>query len=118
MFDPKLRNSFCDFFYLEYSSPGKRRFDEVETIGDSPNKKGRRNRFKWGPASTSILYQAYEDQKNPSKEERFVTALPILQKARIWVLIFPNNKTFASVVSWCCRSRWVQSPNNVIQKIE
>lgn len=94
-----LRNSFCDFFYLEYSSPGKRRFDEVETIGDSPNKKARRNRFKWGPASTSILYQAYEDQKNPSKEERFVTALPILQEARIWVLIFPINKTFAVVVS-------------------
>lgn len=102
-------------FYSEYSSPGKRRLDEVEAIGDSPNKKGRRNRFKWGPASTSILYQAYEDQKNPSKEERFVTALSVLPEARIWVL-FLINKTFAVVVSWCCR--WVRSPNNVMQKIE
>lgn len=33
-------------------------------------KKLRRNRFKWGPASQQILYQAYERQKNPSKEER------------------------------------------------
>lgn len=33
-------------------------------------KKGRRNRFKWGPASLQILFQAYERQKNPSKEER------------------------------------------------
>lgn len=35
-----------------------------------PAKKGRRNRFKWGPASQQILFQAYERQKNPSKEER------------------------------------------------
>ncbi|KAK2837622.1 hypothetical protein Q5P01_014834 [Channa striata] len=34
------------------------------------NKKGRRNRFKWGPASLQILFHAYERQKNPSKEER------------------------------------------------
>ncbi|XP_061586370.1 hepatocyte nuclear factor 1-alpha isoform X2 [Cololabis saira] len=33
-------------------------------------KKGRRNRFKWGPASLQILFQAYDRQKNPSKEER------------------------------------------------
>lgn len=33
-------------------------------------RKGRRNRFKWGPASLHILFQAYERQKNPSKEER------------------------------------------------
>lgn len=33
-------------------------------------RKGRRNRFKWGPASQHILFQAYERQKNPSKEER------------------------------------------------
>ncbi|XP_059370666.1 hepatocyte nuclear factor 1-beta-A-like isoform X1 [Carassius carassius] len=33
-------------------------------------KKMRRNRFKWGPASQQILYQAYDRQKNPSKEER------------------------------------------------
>ncbi|XP_068094744.1 hepatocyte nuclear factor 1-alpha [Hyperolius riggenbachi] len=37
---------------------------------DIPNKKMRRNRFKWGPASQHILFQAYERQKNPSKEER------------------------------------------------
>ncbi|XP_070256295.1 hepatocyte nuclear factor 1-alpha isoform X2 [Myotis yumanensis] len=42
-----------------------------ETTGDElPTKKGRRNRFKWGPASQQILFQAYERQKNPSKEER------------------------------------------------
>ncbi|XP_041642510.1 hepatocyte nuclear factor 1-alpha [Cheilinus undulatus] len=34
------------------------------------SKKGRRNRFKWGPASLQILFHAYERQKNPSKEER------------------------------------------------
>ncbi|KAB5550180.1 hypothetical protein PHYPO_G00050870 [Pangasianodon hypophthalmus] len=36
----------------------------------SQDQKLRRNRFKWGPASQQILYQAYERQKNPSKEER------------------------------------------------
>ncbi|KAF5895830.1 hepatocyte nuclear factor 1-alpha, partial [Clarias magur] len=42
-------------------------------LGEEPseeNRKGRRNRFKWGPASQQILFQAYERQKNPSKEER------------------------------------------------
>ncbi|XP_061673998.1 hepatocyte nuclear factor 1-alpha isoform X2 [Syngnathoides biaculeatus] len=34
------------------------------------SRKGRRNRFKWGPASLQILFHAYERQKNPSKEER------------------------------------------------
>ncbi|KAG7241392.1 hypothetical protein INR49_025592 [Caranx melampygus] len=41
----------------------------VEEQGDD-TKKGRRNRFKWGPASLQILFHAYERQKNPSKEER------------------------------------------------
>uniref|UniRef100_A0A8C4TEI7 HNF1 homeobox a n=1 Tax=Erpetoichthys calabaricus TaxID=27687 RepID=A0A8C4TEI7_ERPCA len=46
-------------------------------LGEEPNdemtsKKVRRNRFKWGPASQQILFQAYERQKNPSKEEREV----------------------------------------------
>ncbi|CAG5920499.1 hepatocyte nuclear factor 1-alpha [Menidia menidia] len=41
----------------------------VEDQGEEV-KKGRRNRFKWGPASLQILFQAYERQKNPSKEER------------------------------------------------
>ncbi|XP_012673196.1 hepatocyte nuclear factor 1-alpha [Clupea harengus] len=38
--------------------------------GGEECRKGRRNRFKWGPASQQILFQAYERQKNPSKEER------------------------------------------------
>ncbi|XP_028270929.1 hepatocyte nuclear factor 1-alpha [Parambassis ranga] len=41
----------------------------VEEQGEE-TKKGRRNRFKWGPASLRILFHAYERQKNPSKEER------------------------------------------------
>lgn len=41
----------------------------VEEHGEEP-RKGRRNRFKWGPASLQILFHAYERQKNPSKEER------------------------------------------------
>ncbi|XP_026115138.1 hepatocyte nuclear factor 1-alpha-like [Carassius auratus] len=40
-----------------------------EESGDDV-RKGRRNRFKWGPASQQILFQAYERQKNPSKGER------------------------------------------------
>ncbi|KAJ8414773.1 hypothetical protein AAFF_G00022960 [Aldrovandia affinis] len=40
-----------------------------EELGEDM-RKGRRNRFKWGPASQQILFQAYERQKNPSKEER------------------------------------------------
>ncbi|MBN3322761.1 HNF1A factor, partial [Atractosteus spatula] len=43
-------------------------------VGEEPEEPGsrrqRRNRFKWGPASQQILFQAYERQKNPSKEER------------------------------------------------
>lgn len=41
----------------------------VEEHGEE-SRKGRRNRFKWGPASLQILFHAYERQKNPSKEER------------------------------------------------
>ncbi|XP_041059089.1 hepatocyte nuclear factor 1-alpha isoform X2 [Carcharodon carcharias] len=41
-----------------------------EPVEEPANKKMRRNRFKWGPASQQILFQAYERQKNPSKEER------------------------------------------------
>ncbi|XP_029916420.1 hepatocyte nuclear factor 1-alpha [Myripristis murdjan] len=41
----------------------------AEEQGDDV-RKGRRNRFKWGPASQQILFHAYERQKNPSKEER------------------------------------------------
>ncbi|XP_031551508.1 hepatocyte nuclear factor 1-alpha-B-like [Actinia tenebrosa] len=51
----------------QYSNPGKRTYsDDLE----SPSKKSRRNRFKWGPASTNLLYHSYEQQRNPSKEER------------------------------------------------
>lgn len=38
-------------------------------------------------------------KKTLQKKKGNVTALPILQEARIWVLIFPINKTFAAVVS-------------------
>uniref|UniRef100_A0A8C6TH24 HNF1 homeobox Ba n=1 Tax=Neogobius melanostomus TaxID=47308 RepID=A0A8C6TH24_9GOBI len=41
-----------------------------DKVSEPSSKKMRRNRFKWGPASQQILYQAYERQKNPSKEER------------------------------------------------
>ncbi|XP_049558230.1 hepatocyte nuclear factor 1-beta isoform X4 [Orcinus orca] len=41
-----------------------------DACSEPTNKKMRRNRFKWGPASQQILYQAYDRQKNPSKEER------------------------------------------------
>ncbi|XP_053131599.1 hepatocyte nuclear factor 1-beta isoform X2 [Hemicordylus capensis] len=41
-----------------------------DPCAEAPSKKMRRNRFKWGPASQQILYQAYDRQKNPSKEER------------------------------------------------
>ncbi|XP_068766290.1 hepatocyte nuclear factor 1-beta isoform X5 [Struthio camelus] len=41
-----------------------------DACAETPSKKMRRNRFKWGPASQQILYQAYDRQKNPSKEER------------------------------------------------
>uniref|UniRef100_A0A8C5U410 Hepatocyte nuclear factor 1-beta n=1 Tax=Malurus cyaneus samueli TaxID=2593467 RepID=A0A8C5U410_9PASS len=44
--------------------------DSTTHCSEHPQQKMRRNRFKWGPASQQILYQAYERQKNPSKEER------------------------------------------------
>ncbi|KAB1265276.1 Hepatocyte nuclear factor 1-beta [Camelus dromedarius] len=49
-------------------SQGPGQSDDV--CSEPTNKKMRRNRFKWGPASQQILYQAYDRQKNPSKEER------------------------------------------------
>lgn len=56
------------YFYPEYNPA------QMSQTGDDASepssKKMRRNRFKWGPASQQILYQAYERQKNPSKEER------------------------------------------------
>ncbi|XP_068615072.1 hepatocyte nuclear factor 1-beta-A-like [Brachionichthys hirsutus] len=57
------------FFFPEFNPSGQGQ--PGDEIGSEPsNKKMRRNRFKWGPASQQILYQAYERQKNPSKEER------------------------------------------------
>nr|XP_046242581.1 hepatocyte nuclear factor 1-alpha isoform X2 [Scatophagus argus] len=47
----------------------KHGMSSVEEQGED-TRKGRRNRFKWGPASLQILFHAYERQKNPSKEER------------------------------------------------
>ncbi|XP_028857088.1 hepatocyte nuclear factor 1-beta-A-like isoform X2 [Denticeps clupeoides] len=59
------------FFFPEFSQPGQGMAPPGEELGSEPScKKMRRNRFKWGPASQQILYQAYERQKNPSKEER------------------------------------------------
>lgn len=57
--------------FPEFSQPGPGIVQPVDDAGTEPAlKKLRRNRFKWGPASQQILYQAYERQKNPSKEER------------------------------------------------
>lgn len=47
----------------------KHGLSSADDQGDD-SRKGRRNRFKWGPASLQILFHAYERQKNPSKEER------------------------------------------------
>lgn len=57
------------FFFPEFNPSGQSQ--PGEDMSSEPScKKMRRNRFKWGPASQHILYQAYERQKNPSKEER------------------------------------------------
>nr|XP_057936393.1 hepatocyte nuclear factor 1-beta-A isoform X4 [Doryrhamphus excisus] len=59
------------FFFPEFNPSGQGMGQAGEEVGSEPScKKMRRNRFKWGPASQQILYQAYERQKNPSKEER------------------------------------------------
>lgn len=65
---PDKSNQDSMYFYPEYNlgQMGQSTDDTCEP----PGKKLRRNRFKWGPASQNILYQAYERQKNPSKEER------------------------------------------------
>uniref|UniRef100_A0A8C6TFT1 HNF1 homeobox Ba n=1 Tax=Neogobius melanostomus TaxID=47308 RepID=A0A8C6TFT1_9GOBI len=56
------------YFFPEYN-PGQMG-QSGDEVSEPSSKKMRRNRFKWGPASQQILYQAYERQKNPSKEER------------------------------------------------
>ncbi|XP_055052100.2 hepatocyte nuclear factor 1-beta-A isoform X1 [Misgurnus anguillicaudatus] len=58
-------------FFSEFGQSGQSMGQPAEDAAIEPAcKKLRRNRFKWGPASQQILYQAYERQKNPSKEER------------------------------------------------
>ncbi|XP_048412567.1 hepatocyte nuclear factor 1-alpha isoform X3 [Stegostoma tigrinum] len=57
------------FLFTEYSNAAQGAPGE-EPVEEPISKKMRRNRFKWGPASQQILFQAYERQKNPSKEER------------------------------------------------
>ncbi|XP_064424033.1 hepatocyte nuclear factor 1-alpha isoform X2 [Latimeria chalumnae] len=54
----------------QFTSAGRGVLGEDPTGDELATKKMRRNRFKWGPASQQILFQAYERQKNPSKEER------------------------------------------------
>ena len=66
-------NMYFYFSYAEYNSvSGKRQSDHDISPPNSasPYKRSRRNRFKWGHASTEILYEAYDSQRNPSKEER------------------------------------------------
>nr|XP_023646733.1 hepatocyte nuclear factor 1-beta-A-like isoform X1 [Paramormyrops kingsleyae] len=61
------------FLLSEFGDPGQdlmRPAGGAGTGSEPVSKRMRRNRFKWGPASQDILYQAYERQKNPSKEER------------------------------------------------
>lgn len=65
---PDKSNQDPMYFYPEYN-PGHVGQSNEET-SEPAGKKMRRNRFKWGPASQNILYQAYDRQKNPSKEER------------------------------------------------
>lgn len=58
------------FLFPEFNHQTQVTAQSDDSCSEPANKKMRRNRFKWGPASQHILYQAYERQKNPSKEER------------------------------------------------
>ncbi|KAE8623706.1 hypothetical protein XENTR_v10005703 [Xenopus tropicalis] len=58
------------FLFPEFNQQNQVPGQPEDSCSEPANKKMRRNRFKWGPASQHILYQAYERQKNPSKEER------------------------------------------------
>ncbi|XP_043910519.1 hepatocyte nuclear factor 1-beta isoform X2 [Protopterus annectens] len=58
------------FLFPDFNQQSQGTVQPEESSSEPSNKKIRRNRFKWGPASQQILYQAYERQKNPSKEER------------------------------------------------
>ncbi|XP_069827569.1 hepatocyte nuclear factor 1-beta isoform X2 [Dendropsophus ebraccatus] len=58
------------FLFPEFNQQNQSTGPPDDSCSEPASKKMRRNRFKWGPASQHILYQAYERQKNPSKEER------------------------------------------------
>ncbi|MEJ1272308.1 HNF1 homeobox B [Cricetulus griseus] len=58
------------FLFPEFNQQNQGPGQSEDACSEPANKKMRRNRFKWGPASQQILYQAYDRQKNPSKEER------------------------------------------------
>ncbi|CAH6775822.1 Hnf1b [Phodopus roborovskii] len=58
------------FLFPEFTQQNQGPGQSEDACSEPANKKMRRNRFKWGPASQQILYQAYDRQKNPSKEER------------------------------------------------
>ncbi|GAB0198239.1 hepatocyte nuclear factor 1-beta [Grus japonensis] len=58
------------FLFPEFNQQNQGAAQLDDACSETPSKKMRRNRFKWGPASQQILYQAYDRQKNPSKEER------------------------------------------------
>lgn len=54
----------------QFTNPQAVPSDPSPEDNEPPNKKCRRNRFKWGPASQRILYLAYQQNRNPCKEER------------------------------------------------
>ncbi|XP_041456344.1 hepatocyte nuclear factor 1-alpha-like [Lytechinus variegatus] len=54
----------------QFTNPETGHYYNVQTTDENPAKRQRRNRFKWGPASQRILYHAYNQNRNPSKEER------------------------------------------------
>uniref|UniRef100_H2ZGJ4 Uncharacterized protein n=1 Tax=Ciona savignyi TaxID=51511 RepID=H2ZGJ4_CIOSA len=62
----KKKDEVAAQFKIAQSGMGAEQVEEA--AGVSP--RARRNRFKWGPASQQILYDAYQHQRNPTKEER------------------------------------------------
>ncbi|XP_078492499.1 transcription factor protein isoform X1 [Ciona intestinalis] len=62
----KKQDEVAAQFKIARSGMGAEQVEEA--AGVSP--RARRNRFKWGPASQRILYEAYQHQRNPTKEER------------------------------------------------
>ncbi|KAI8513507.1 hepatocyte nuclear factor 1-beta [Branchiostoma belcheri] len=68
-FDRKQREVQQHFYAVEFAGTTGLDLDDGYDYGPD-SKRARRNRFKWGPASQRILYDAYQRQRNPSKEER------------------------------------------------